>query len=98
MTVETLGSLPKHFKDILKMRKEDQESWMTAMKEKIKSLHERKVWDLVDLPKGRQTIKGRWVYAMKSDSHKKARFIAKGFTQVFRIDYKNTFSDRKSVV
>ena len=29
---------------------------------------------------------------MKSDSHKKARFIAKGFTQVFRIDYKNTFS------
>ena len=51
MAVETLGSLPKHFKDILKMRKEDQEPWMTAMKE-IKSLHERKVWDLIDLPKG----------------------------------------------
>ena len=72
MAVETLGSLPKHFKDILKMRKEDQEPWMIAMKEEIKSLHERKVWDLIDLPKGCQTVKGRWVYAMKSDSRKKA--------------------------
>ena len=92
MAVETLGSLPKHFKDILKMRREDQAPWMIAMKEEIKSLHERKVWNLVDLPKGHQTIKGRWVYAIKSDSCKKARFVAKGFTQVFGIDYKNTFS------
>ena len=92
MAVEMLGSLSKHFKDILKMRREDQEPWMTAMKEEIKSLHERKVWDLVDLSKGCQTVKGRWVYAMKSDGRKKARFVTKGFTQVFRIDYKNTFS------
>ena len=62
------------------------------MKEEINSLHERKVWDLVDLPKGRQTVKGRWVYAMKSNGHKKAQFITKGFTQVFEIDYENTFS------
>ena len=72
MAVEMLGSLPKHFKDVLKMRKKDQEPWMTAMKEEIKSLHEKKVWDLIDLPKGHQTVKGRWVYAMKSDSRKKA--------------------------
>ena len=62
------------------------------MKEEMKSLHERKVWNLVDLSKGHQPIKGRWIYAVKSDGHKKARFIAKGFTQVFRIDYENTFS------
>ena len=92
MVVETLDSLPKHFKDILKMRKEDQEPWMIAMKEEIKSLHERKVWDFVDLPKDRQTVKERWVCAMKSNGCKKARFVTKGFTQVFRIDYKNTFS------
>ena len=91
MAVKTLDSLPKHYKDILKMRKEDQESWMTAIKEEIKSVHERKVWDLVDLPKGGQTVKGGWVYAMKSDGHKKAQFVTKGFTQVFRIDYENTF-------
>ena len=72
MAVDMLGSLPKHFKDVLKMRKEDQEPWMIAMKEEIKSLHERKVWNLIDLPKGFKTIKGRWVYAMKSDGCKKA--------------------------
>ena len=72
MGVEMLGILPKHYKDILKIKKEDQEPWMTAMKEEIKFLHERKVWDLVDLPKGHQTVKGRWVYAMKSNGHKKA--------------------------
>ena len=64
MAVKMLDSLSKHYKDILKMRKEDQEPWMTAMKEEIKSLHERKVWDLIDLPKDHQTIKGRWVYAI----------------------------------
>ena len=72
MAVKMLGSLPKHCKDIFKIRKEDQELWMTAMKEEIKSLHERKVWNLIDLPKGHQTVKGRWVYAIKSDGHKKA--------------------------
>ena len=90
MAVEMLGSLPKPFKDIFKMRKKNQEPWMTAMKE-IKFLYKRKVWDLIDLPKGHQIVKEKWVYAMKSDGHKKARFVTKGFTQVFRIAYKNTF-------
>ena len=58
MAVKMLDSLPKHFKDVLKMTKEDQEPWMTAMKEEIKFLHEREVWDFVDLPKGHQIIKG----------------------------------------
>ena len=62
------------------------------MKEEIKSLHKKKVWDLIDLPKSQQTIKGKWVYTIKFNSHKKAQFVAKGFTQVFRIDYENTFS------
>ena len=40
------------------MRKEDQELWMIAMKEEIKFLHERKVWDLIDLPKVVKLSKG----------------------------------------
>ena len=74
------------------MDKKEQEQWNSAIKEEMKSLYERKVWDLVDLHKGHQPIKGRWVYAVKSNRCKKAHFIAKGFTQVFRIDYENTFS------
>ena len=74
------------------MDKKEQEQWNSAIKEEMKSFHERKVWDLVDLPKGCQPIKGRWIYAVKFDGGKKACLITKGFTQVFRIDYENTFS------
>ena len=62
------------------------------MTNEIKSLHERKVCELVDLPKGRRTTKGRWVFAVKSDGHEQARFVTKGFTQIFGIDYDETFS------
>ena len=84
--------LPKHYKDVLKLPKQEQELWTALMKEEIGSLHERKVWELVDLPKGCKAIKGRWVFALKSDGRRKSRFVAKGFTQVFGIDYENTFS------
>ena len=83
--------VPKQYCNILKMDKKKQEQWNGAMKEKIKFLYERKVWSLVDLPKGCQPIKGRWIDAIKSDRCKKACFIVKGFTQVFEIDYENTF-------
>ena len=52
------------------------------MQEEIKSLENRKVWDLVDLPKGHTPIKGRWVYVIHPGNHVKAHFIAKGFTQI----------------
>ena len=58
----------------------------------MKSLHDRKVWDPVDLSKGWQPIKRRWVFAIQSDNCVKAHFVAKGFTQIFGIDYKKTFS------
>ena len=84
--------VPKQYHDILKMDKKEQEQWNSAIKEEIKSFHERKVWDLVDLPKGHQSIKGRWVYAVKSNGHKKVCFVTKEFTQVFKIEYEITFS------
>jgi hypothetical protein len=73
MAVETTNApLPKQYRDILKLSKENQGSWMSAMKDEIKSLHERKIWKLVDLPKGCQPVKGRWVYVIKPDGRKKA--------------------------
>jgi len=57
----------------------------------IQSLSDHKVWLLIDLPKAYKHIKWRWIFAMKSDSHKKAQFVTKGFTQVFGIDYEETF-------
>jgi hypothetical protein len=62
------------------------------MQEEITSLHNRKVWKLVDLPPGRKTVKCRWTYTVKSDGRKKSRLVAKGFTQIFGIDFEETFS------
>ena len=62
------------------------------MEEEIKSLGECNVWNLVNLPPGHTSIKGRWVYAVKSEGQKKACFVAKGFTQIYRIDFKEIFS------
>ena len=62
------------------------------MEKEYKSLMDWKVWELVDLPKGWEPIKGRWVYAVKGDDCKRACFVVKGFTQGFSIDYEETFS------
>ena len=51
MAVETTNSpFPKQYRDVLKLSKEDQGLWKSAMNDEIKSLHERKVWELVNLP------------------------------------------------
>ena len=62
------------------------------MDDEITSLNERKIWELVDCPKGRTPIKCRWVFTIKSDGRKKARLVAKGFSQRPGIDYDETFS------
>ena len=51
------------------------------MEDEFKSLQDRNIWELVDLPKGQNPVRCRWVYDIKSDGHKKARLVAKGFSQ-----------------
>ena len=43
------GSLPKHYRDILKLSKQEQNLWMIAMQEEMKSLSDYNIWTLVDL-------------------------------------------------
>ena len=57
-------TVQKQYQDIAKLSQEQQKSWYDATKDEMKSLHNRKVWDLVDLPKGQQPIKGRWIFAI----------------------------------
>jgi hypothetical protein len=69
----------------------DQKEWQKAMEEEMKSLYDRNVWELTDLSPGGKPMTGRWVYVTKSDGRKKARFVAKGFTQIYGIDFEETF-------
>ena len=68
------------FRDILKMPSKEQKEWKQACREELESLRRRKVFTVVDPPKGRKVIKNRWVFDLKSDGRKKARLVAKGFS------------------
>jgi hypothetical protein len=62
----------------------------------MKFHEENQIWTLTDLPKNAKTIKGRWVFNMNNDSNSgkntRARFVAKGYTQKYGVDYQETYS------
>ena len=73
------------------MMSPDSDKWLEAMKSKIGSMYENKVWTLVDLPEDRQAIENKWIFKKKTYADGnvtvyKARLVAKG------VDYDETFS------
>ncbi|KAL3520958.1 hypothetical protein ACH5RR_019107 [Cinchona calisaya] len=71
--------------------------WIDAMNEKIKSMKDNDIWELVTLPEGTKPIGCKWIFKTKRDSKSnveryKALLVTKGFTQKECIDYKETFS------
>ena len=55
------------------------------------SLKENDTFTLTSLPEGKQTVGGRWVYAVKDNADgtltHKAKYVAKGYSQTKGIDY-----------
>ena len=42
--------------------------WLEAMKSKMGSMYENKVWILFDLPDDRQAIENKWIFKRKNDA------------------------------
>ena len=50
------------------MMSPDSDRWLEAMKSKIGSMYENKVWTLVDLPDDRRPIENKWIFKKKTEA------------------------------
>jgi hypothetical protein len=71
--------------------------WTQAIREEMEALMKNKTWNLVALPRGKKIVGCKWVFYVKykadgSVERYKARLMAKGYTQVYGVDYQETFS------
>jgi len=79
-------------KDIGKLSAKDQWAWCKAQFEELEALKKHNVYELAHLPPGCKAIKNCWVFNLKSDGHKKAHLVIKGFSQVEGLDFDEIFS------
>ena len=71
--------------------------WKAAADAEYQSLLENETWELVELPARRKSISCKWVFKVRHDEtgkveRFKGRLVAKGFLQIYGIDYDGTFS------
>lgn len=71
--------------------------WLAAMKEELSMIEKNQTWELVPRPHNRKVIGVKWVFRTKFNSDgsinkHKARLVVKGYSQIFGIDYSDTFA------
>lgn len=72
-------------------------NWEDVMREQMNALKRNKTYDVVDLTKRKKTIECKWVFVLnyKADGsleRYKVRLVAKGYTEIYSVDYQDTFS------
>ena len=91
---KTVLGVPNNYEEA--MSSKNAKEWKKAMEREMASLKENDTFTVVELPEGKQSVGGRWVFALKDNPdgtvRYKARYVAKGYTQIKGIDYYETFS------
>ena len=89
-----MSDAPKSYQEA--MSSDDSSKWQIAMEEEVHALRENETYEIAQLPKGKNTVGGKWVYTIKSgpngEGKYKARYVAKRYSQIPNIDYHETFS------
>nr|GEU75190.1 hypothetical protein [Tanacetum cinerariifolium] len=70
---------------------------LDAMNAEMQSMIDNNVWVLVDLPPNCKTVRSKWIFKKKTDMDGivhtyRALLVAKGYTQLYGVDYDETFS------
>lgn len=89
-----VANIPQCYKQAIKSSETNK--WQKAMQDELDALQDNETFELVPAPIDRQVVGGRWVYAVKicqngEETHK-ARYVAKGYSQISEIDYQETFA------
>ena len=72
-------------------------TWLDAMVDEYESIVKNSAWEIVPRPVDKSVVGSRWIYKIKyaadgSIEKYKARFVARGFSQIDGIDYDETFA------
>jgi reverse transcriptase-like protein len=75
----------------------DWPKWQEAMDKEMSTLLKADTWDVIDRPPGKNVISSKWVFQIKCKSDRsiekyKAHLMAHGFTQIYSVDYFDTYS------
>ena len=75
----------------------DWPKWQEAMDKEMDILLKASTWDTVDQSLGKNIVSNKWVFWIKHKSDGsiekyKAHLMAQGFTQIYGVDYFNTYS------
>src|SRR5947207_2374705 len=71
--------------------------WEKAIHDEYESLIKNHTWDLVRRPKGRRIVTNKWALKHKKNEiarivRLKARLVARGFSQIYDVDYLDTYA------
>ena len=78
-------------------RHSDWPKWEEAIKTKLTSLEKNGKWSMVECPQGANVMDCKWVLHIKKNAageneKYKARLVAQGFTQIYGVDYYETYT------
>jgi hypothetical protein len=71
--------------------------WLDATEAELAQIEKLDTWDIVEAPTDANVVQSRYVFRYKRDAagtvvKHKVRLVAKGYTQVYGIDYHDTFA------
>ena len=72
----------------------DAGKWKAAVEKEMRPLEENNTFTIRSLPENKNVVGGKWVYSIKEGDEVvfKARYVAKGYSQIKDIDYHETYA------
>ncbi|SMY29126.1 unnamed protein product [Zymoseptoria tritici ST99CH_1A5] len=89
------GPEPRNRREALRLP--DAKLWEESMKSEYNSLLENDTWEIVPRPTDRKVLGSRWVFKRKlgpkgTVAKRKSRFVVKGYSQVYGLDFDETYA------